>query len=69
MSLKGIVNDKNLWDSLLEELDERITMAHKGMETATTLEDVFRYQGEVRAFRRLKQLRDKVNGPQERTLF
>jgi hypothetical protein len=63
MSLKEIVNTKNLWDSLLEELDERIAMAHKGMETATTLEDVFRYQGEVRAFRRLKQLRDKVNGP------
>lgn len=69
MSLKGIVNDKPLWDALNEELDERITFAHKQLENVILIEDVYRYQGEIRALRRLKQLRDKVNGPQERSLL
>lgn len=63
MSLKGITNDKNLWDALCEELDERIAMSHKGFEGAILAEDMYRYQGEIRALRKLKQLRDKVNGP------
>jgi hypothetical protein len=69
MSLKGIVNDKPLWDSLTEELDKRIADAHKSLEAAILIEDVYRHQGEIRALRKLKQLRDKVNGPQERTLL
>lgn len=64
MSLKGIVNDKNLWDALQEELDARIAMAHKSFENTLLAEDMYRYQGEIRALRKLKQLRDKVNGPQ-----
>ena len=64
MSLKGITSDKNLWDALCEELDERIAMSHKGFEGAILAEDMYRYQGEIRALRKLKQLRDKVNGPQ-----
>lgn len=64
MSLKGIVNEKRLWDSLLAELDARIELSQKGMESANPIEDVYRYQGEIRALRRLKQLRDKVNGPE-----
>lgn len=64
MSLKGITNDKRLWDSLLEELDSRIEQAQKGIETTNPSEDLYRYQGEIRALRRLKQLRDKVNGPE-----
>lgn len=63
MSLKGIVNDKPLWDALCEELDSRIAMAHKSFESALLAEDMYRYQGEIRALRKLKQLRDKVNGP------
>jgi hypothetical protein len=64
MSLKGIVNDRPLWEALQDELDARIAMAHKGFESAILAEDMYRYQGEIRALRRLKQLRDKVNGPQ-----
>lgn len=64
MSLKGITNDKSLWDALCEELDVRIAMAHKSFEGAILVEDMYRYQGEIRALRKLKQLRDKVNGPQ-----
>ena len=62
MSLKLIVNDKNLWDALLEELDERIHFTHKQLEQATDTQEMYRLQGEIRALRRLKQLRDKVNG-------
>lgn len=62
MSLKLIVNDKNLWDALLEELDERIYFTHKQLEQATDTQEMYRLQGEIRALRRLKQLRDKVNG-------
>ena len=69
MSLKAIVNERVLWDALLAELDERISFAHKQLEQSSNTEDLFRFQGEVRALRKLKQLRDKVNGPQERTLF
>lgn len=64
MSLKGIVNDNALWTALTDELDARIFFAHKELENATTVEGVYRFQGEVRALRKLKQLRDKVNGPQ-----
>lgn len=62
MSLKLIVNDKNLWDALLGELDERINFTHKQLEQATDTQEMYRLQGEIRALRRLKQLRDKVNG-------
>lgn len=62
MSLKLIVNNKDLWDALLEELDERILFAHKQLEQALDTSEIYRLQGEVRSLRRLKQLRDKVNG-------
>lgn len=63
MSLKLIVNNKDLWESLLEELDSRIQFAHKQLEHRTELEEVYRLQGEVRALRSLQKMRDKVNGP------
>jgi len=62
MSLKLIVNNKDSWDALLEELDERILFAHKQLEQRSEIEEMYRFQGEVRALRSLKRLRDKVNG-------
>jgi hypothetical protein len=62
MSLKLIVNDKNSWDALLEELEGRIQFAHKQLEQRTETEELYRLQGEVRALRSLTRLRDKVNG-------
>ena len=61
MSLKLIVNNKDNWDAMLEELDSRIDFSHKQMEQRTELEELYRLQGEVRALRSLTQLRDKVN--------
>jgi len=62
MSLKLIVNDKNSWDALLEELENRIQFTYKQLEQRTELEEIYRLQGEVRALRSLTRLRDKVNG-------
>jgi hypothetical protein len=62
MSLKLLVNNKDVWEAFLEEVDERVEFAHKQLEQASTMEDMFRLQGEVRALRKLYKLRDKVNG-------
>ena len=62
MSLKLVVNNKDSWDALLEELEERIKFSHKQLEQRKEIEEIYRLQGEVRALRSLKLLRDKVNG-------
>ena len=62
MSLKLIVNSKDSWDALLEELDSRITFTHKQLEQRNEPEELYRLQGEIRALRSLQMLREKVNG-------
>ena len=62
MSIKLLVNNKDIWESFLEEIEERIQTAHKQLEQASPTEELYRLQGEVRALRRLEYLRDKVNG-------
>ena len=62
MSLKTFVNNKNEWDAFLEELDVRISSAHRNLEQASTSIEIHRAQGTVLALRQLKYLRDKVNG-------
>jgi hypothetical protein len=63
MNLKPLVNDNNLWNSFNEEIDRRLNYVHIQMEQTIKQDDLFRLQGEARAFRRLKLLRDEVNGP------
>ena len=62
MNLKKLVNDKPLWDNFLEYIDKSITEQHKAMEQATDIQVVFRTQGAITALRRLKYLRDEMNG-------
>lgn len=62
VNLKQLVNNKPLWDSFLEEIDSRIATCHKQLEQANSVEDVYRFQGEIKALRKLKYLRDQVNG-------
>ena len=62
MNLKKLVNDKSLWDNFLEYIDKSITEQHKAMEQATDIQVVFRTQGAITALRRLKYLRDEMNG-------
>jgi len=61
-NLKGFVNDKRLWDAFTDMLDEKIGLAQRKLENAQEIEVVYRAQGEVAALRRLKYLRDEVNG-------
>tara|TARA_R110002153_G_scaffold32963_3_gene99550 strand:- start:2690 stop:2884 length:195 start_codon:yes stop_codon:yes gene_type:complete len=63
MSLKKIVNDKELWDALIEYYDEYISDLHRSMENLTEPSDLYRVQGSLSAIRKLKYMRDKVNGP------
>ena len=65
MNLKPLVNDNNLWNSFNEEIDRRLNYVHIQMEQTLKPDDLFRLQGEARAFRRLKLLRDEVNGFKE----
>jgi len=62
MSLKKIVNDKEQWDALLEFYEDSITQYHKSMEQMETTAGMYRTQGAIAALRKLKQMRDIVNG-------
>ena len=62
MSLKAFVNNKGEWDAFCEELDESIAELHKRLEQSEHVVEIHQTQGGIRALRRLKYLRDKVNG-------
>jgi len=62
MNLKPFVNDTHLYNDFKEEIQERIALAQSGLENAAIEQDLFRYQGEIKALRRLLMLREKVNG-------
>ena len=67
MQIKRLVNDKPLWDSFCEELEERIAFAHKQIEQRDEPYELHRLPGEIKALRSLKQLRDKINGSKTET--
>jgi hypothetical protein len=60
--LKMFVNDPALWNSFVEEIEERIALLHKNLEQAQDPKDIYRAQGEVAALKKVLMLRDKVNG-------
>ncbi len=62
MNLKKLINDKPLWDNFLEYLDSKITEQHRVMEQANDVQVIFKTQGAITALRRLKYLRDEMNG-------
>jgi len=62
MSLKKLVNDKQIWDALIEELDGCISSTQRSMENISDTAELYRHQGAIKALRQLKYLRDKVNG-------
>ena len=63
MKLKLLVNNMEIWNSFNDELDRRLNHVHIQMEQTIKQEDLFRLQGEAKALRRLKFLRDEENGP------
>lgn len=62
MNLKPFVNDKALWTAFDEELSAYINQAHYDMEQTTDPTLIYQLQGRIQAYRKLKKLRDKVNG-------
>lgn len=64
MNLKPLVNNKDLWDSFCEEIDRRIELRHRELEQLEG-NDLYRKQGSVQELKKLKQLRDYVNGRED----
>ena len=62
MKIKKLVNDKPLWDSFIEILNEKIEVSQRKLEQETNIENVYRAQGEIAALKRLTFLRDEING-------
>jgi hypothetical protein len=53
MIVKKLVNDKPLWDGFLEVLNEKIQTAQRKLEQETSMEGIYRAQGEIAALKRL----------------
>ena len=62
MSLKQLVNNKELYDEFIKHVDDLIYLQHKQMEQATEPVVFYRAQGAVTTLRKLKLLRETVNG-------
>ena len=62
MNLKKLVNDKPLWDNFVEYVDHIIDQQHSAMEQAEDSIMLYRAQGAIATLRRLKYLRDEMNG-------
>ncbi len=60
--LKEFVNNKPVWDSFISELDTEIELSRKALEQESDTQKIFQRQGQIQAYNRLKQLRNKVNG-------
>ena len=67
MILKQLVNDKVLYDAFQKELDTRINFAYKQIDQRDEPLELHRLQGEIKALRSLKMLRDKINGEKTET--
>ena len=63
MSLKSLVNNKVEWDAFNEELDDMISLYHKGLEGISDTVEIYRTQGSIRTLKQLKYLREKANAP------
>ncbi len=62
MSLKQLVNTPAIYEAFLEHLDEQIAAQHKVLETSADQTLLFKAQGAIAVLKRMKQLRESVNG-------
>ena len=61
-NLKQLVNNKELYEGFLKHVDDLIYLQHKQMEQATEPVIFYRAQGSIATLRKLKLLREQVNG-------
>ncbi|PHS02783.1 MAG: hypothetical protein COA78_20280 [Blastopirellula sp.] len=64
-SLKPFVNDSKLWKSFLELLEDSIVSQQRTLEQTPDTVGVYRAQGGIEALRKMKRLRDMINGGSE----
>ena len=62
MHLKQLVNNKELYDEFIKHLDDLIYMRQRTMESANDAVIVYRQQGAIDVLRKLKLLKETVNG-------
>ena len=62
MHLKQLVNDKEAYDQFLQHIDDLIYLRQRTMETANDAVIVYRQQGAIDVLRKLKLLKETVNG-------
>jgi len=62
MSLKQWVNDKPTMDEFIKHIDDLIFLQHRVMEQAHDPVEVYRAQGAINQLRKLRLLRETVNG-------
>ena len=62
MHLKQLVNDKECYDQFLQHIDDLIYMRQRTMETSNDSIVLYRQQGAIDVLRKLKLLRETVNG-------
>ena len=61
--LKPWVNNNRQWQAFSDYLDVVIDMQHKALEQADDNVMMYRSQGAIAALRKLKTLKDEINGP------
>jgi hypothetical protein len=62
MNLKPFVNNKDLYEDFLEYLDGLIELKRKALEQATDSIIIYQTQGAISTLRKLKTLKEQVNG-------
>lgn len=62
MSLKRLTSDVDLYADYLEHLDSLISQQQKQLETLSDQTLIFRAQGAIAILRKLKQLKEVLNG-------
>ncbi len=60
--LKPLVNSKNQWVDFTDYIDCIISQHHKVLEQSSDIVIIHQAQGAISTLRRLKLLRDEVNG-------
>jgi hypothetical protein len=61
MSLKLLVNTPDIHEAFLAYIKERIAVSQQTLESASDPKDLYRVQGEIKAYRRMLKIRDEVN--------
>ena len=60
-AIKRFVNTYDMHEAFINYINARIGLVQKSLEQSTEVQDIYRLQGEIRALRRLRSIRDEIN--------